>query len=172
MLTRKSINRLGPDLSAGTIIEIYDLAGHPEYYSSHSAVIESLCLESPAVFVLMVDLTKPENQLSKEIYKWSNFIGIESSTISSRVIVVGSRKDVLSLDSQLFESKCKFAEDTAKDALEKECFAAWICGFGQSSAFFREYQTFSQAPNTKHLKGFCSRSEQDELFLPSASCIL
>ena len=56
-------------LSARTPIEIYDLAGHPEYYTSHSAIMKSLCLESSAVFVLMVDLTKAEKQLSKEIYK-------------------------------------------------------------------------------------------------------
>ena len=109
------------NLTAHTEIEIYDLAGHPEYYSSHSAMMESLCLESPAVFVLMVDLTKPEKQLSKEIYKWSNLIETESRGISSRIIVVGSRKDVLSSEPQLLASKCKFVEDTAKDALEKQC---------------------------------------------------
>ena len=79
-------------LSANTGVEIYDLAGHEEYHSSHSAIMASLCLESPAVFVLMVDLTKNEKQLSKEIYKWSNLIGIESSSISASVVVVGSRK--------------------------------------------------------------------------------
>ena len=113
-------------LSTPTEIEIYDLAGHPEYYSSHSAVMESLCLESPAVFVLMVDLTKPDKQLSKEIYKWSNFISIESSGISSKVIVVGSRKDVLSSEPQMLAIKCKLVMDTAEDALEKQCFAGFI----------------------------------------------
>ena len=53
-------------LLTGTGIEIYDLAGHPEYYSSHSAVIESLCLESPAVFVQMLDLTKPKSNCPKK----------------------------------------------------------------------------------------------------------
>ena len=86
----------------------------------------SLCLESPAVFVLMVDLTKPEKQLSKEIYKWANFIEVESSSISSHVIVVGSRKDVLSLEPQLFARKCKLVEDTAKDAVEKQQFAGFV----------------------------------------------
>ena len=112
--------------SAGTGIEIYDLAGHPEFYTSHSAVMASLCLELPAVFVLMVDLTKPEKQLSKEIYKWANFIEVGTSSTSSRVIVVGSRKDVLSSEPHLLASKCKFVEDTAKDALEKQRFAGFV----------------------------------------------
>ena len=107
-------------------IQIYDLAGQAEFYSSHSAMLELLCLESPAVFVMMVDLTKSEEQLSKEIYNWSNFLEVQSSNISSHVIVVGSRKDKLLSKPQLLSSKCKFVEDTAKDALEKQHFAGFV----------------------------------------------
>ena len=114
------------DLSANTGIEIYDLAGHEEYLSSHSAIMASLCLESPAVFVLMVDLTKPNRQLSKEIYKWSNWIEIESSSISASVIVVGSRKDNLSSEPQMLSSKCEFVQHVAKDALGKQHFAGFL----------------------------------------------
>ena len=117
---------LDPDLSANTGIEIYDLAGHEEYLSSHSAIMASLCLESPAVFVLMVDLTKPSRQLSKEIYKWSNLIEIESSSISASVIVVGSRKDKLSSEPQLLARKCEFVQRIAKDALGKQHFAGFL----------------------------------------------
>ena len=102
------------------------MAGHPEYYTSHSAVIQSLCLESPAVFVLMVDLTQPEEQLFKEIYKWSNFIEVESTNILTRIITVGSHKDVLSSEPQWLASKCKFVEDTAKDALGTQHFAGFV----------------------------------------------
>ena len=114
------------DVSADTGIEIYDMAGHEEYQTSHSAMMASLCLESPAVFVLMVDLTKDEKQLSKEIYKWSNLIEIESSSISASVIVVGSRRDELSSELQLLASKCKFVQRIAKDALEKQHLAGFV----------------------------------------------
>ena len=52
--------------SANTGIEIYDLAGHEEYHSSHSAIMASLCLESPAVFVVMVDLTSQKGICPKK----------------------------------------------------------------------------------------------------------
>ena len=113
-------------LSTDIGIEIYDLAGHPEYYTCNSAVVKSFCLESPAVIVVMVDLTKPEKQLSKEIYKLCNCIEIMTSSISSHVIVVGSRKDVLSSKPQLLASKCMFVEDTAKDALDKQQFVGFV----------------------------------------------
>ena len=112
--------------SANTGIEIYDLAGHEEYQTSHSAIMASLCLESPAVFVLMVDLTKEEKQLSKEMYKWSNMIEIESSSTTASVVVVGSRRDELSSKPQLLASKCKAVERIAKDALGKQRFGGFV----------------------------------------------
>ena len=116
----------GLDLSADTGIEIYDLAGHEEYQTSHSAIMATLCLESPTVFVLMVDLTKEEKQLSKEIYKWSNLIEIESSSISASVIVVGSRRDELSSEPELLASQCKFVRRIAKNALGEQHFAGFV----------------------------------------------
>ena len=86
----------------------------------------SLCLESPAVFALMVDLTKEEKQLSKEIYKWSNMIEIESSSTTASVVVVGSRRDELSSKPQLLASKCESVERIAKDALGKQRFAGFV----------------------------------------------
>ena len=74
----------------------------------------------------MVDLTKPEKQLSKEIYKWSNFIEAESSNILTQIITVGSHKDMLSSEPQQLARKCKFVEDTAKDALGKHHFAGFV----------------------------------------------
>ena len=107
-------------------IELYDLAGHSEYQSSHAALLESLCLESPAVFILMVDLTKSDDQLTKELYKWANFLEIESSSITCHVIVLGSHKDKFSGKPDLLDRKCKFVEECTKDALENQHFAGFV----------------------------------------------
>ena len=109
-----------------TNIEIYDLAGHSEYHSSHSAMLESLCLESPATFILIVDLTKSENQISQQLYKWSNFLQIQSNDVSSPVIVLGSRKDKFSGKPDLLQCKCNFVEHCAKDALENLHFVGIV----------------------------------------------
>ena len=113
-------------LSLNTGIEIYDLAGHSEYHSSHAAMLESLCLKSPAIFVLMVDLTKSEEQLRKELYKWANFLGIQSSGITSHVIVVGSHKDKISRKSDELKSKSYFVEQCAKDTLKDQHLAGFV----------------------------------------------
>ena len=101
-------------LSMNTNIEIYDLAGHSEYHSSHAAMLESLCLESPAVFVLIVDLSKSEEQLTKEIYKWANFLEIQSSGISSHAIVLGSRRDKFASKTDSLNRRCEFVEQLCK----------------------------------------------------------
>ena len=67
LLGRVYGSRVTQHLSLNADIEIYDLAGHSEYHSSHAAMLESLCLEAPAVFVLIVDLTKSNDQLMKKL---------------------------------------------------------------------------------------------------------
>ena len=126
LLGRVYGSKVTQHLCLTTNIEIYDLAGHSEYHSSHAAMLESLCLESPAVFVLIVDLTKSEEQLRKELYNWANFLEMQSSGILSHVIILGSRKDKFSGKSEFLESKCKFVEHCAKDALENQHFAGFM----------------------------------------------
>ena len=119
-------SRVTKHLDLNTNIEIYDLAGHSEYHSSHAAVLESLCLESPAVFVLMVDLTKSDDQLTKELYKWVNFLEIQSSGISWQVIILGSHKDKFSWRPDFLDRKCKILEQHAKDSLGGQHFAGFV----------------------------------------------
>eukprot|EP00731_Ephydatia_muelleri_P005630 Em0002g1806a len=45
---------------------IYDLAGHHQYFSSHSACLEAISLNSPAIFLLLQDLTKDFETMAKE----------------------------------------------------------------------------------------------------------
>ena len=80
-----------------------DFAGHPEYYSSHSAVLENM-LSSPAVFVILVKLTDTESAIKKQLYYWCNFIEDISIKTSCQVIIVGSYADEAS-DDQVIHMK-------------------------------------------------------------------
>ena len=77
-------------------IVLYDFAGHPEYYSSHAAVLENFMLRSPAVFIILIKLTDTLEDIKKQFYYWVSFIQNVSSRVSkkSQVIVVGSHADV------------------------------------------------------------------------------
>ena len=73
-------------------IVLYDFACHPEYYSSHEAVLENLMLRSPAVFIILTD--KMED-IEKQLYYWAGSlenVGYQMSK-KSQVIVVGSHAD-------------------------------------------------------------------------------
>ena len=76
-------------------IVLYDFAGHPEYYSSHEAVMENLMLRSPAVFIILIKLTDKLEVIDKQLYYWAGFLENVGYRMSkkSQVIVVGSHAD-------------------------------------------------------------------------------
>ena len=76
-------------------IVLYDFAGHPEYYSSHEAVLENLMLRSPAVFIILIKLTDKLEDIDKQLYYWAGFLENVGCRMSkkSQVIVVGSHAD-------------------------------------------------------------------------------
>ena len=78
-------------------IVLYDFAGHPEYYSSHEAVLENLMLRSPAVFIILIKLTDELEHIVMQLYYWAGFIQNVCSRVSkkSQVIVIGSHADIV-----------------------------------------------------------------------------
>ena len=74
---------------------IFDLAGHPEYYSSHAAVLETLLLRSPAVFAILSNLTDDEETIKQDLLFWFNFVENASMKLTSscQVLVLGSHVD-------------------------------------------------------------------------------
>ena len=76
---------------------VYDLAGHHQYFSSHSACLEAISLNSPAIFLLLLDLRKEPETMTKEVYYWSTMIdGVCHKCLQqSSVIVVGTHTDLL-----------------------------------------------------------------------------
>ena len=76
---------------------VYDLAGHHQYFSSHSASLEAISLNSPPIFLLLQDLRKGPEAMTKEVYYWSTMIdGVcHKCPEKSSVIVVGTHADLL-----------------------------------------------------------------------------
>ena len=78
-------------------VVIFDFAGHAEYYSSHTAVLETLLLRSPAVFAILSNLTDDKETIKKDLLFWFNFVENASMKLikSCQVIVLGSHVDEL-----------------------------------------------------------------------------
>ena len=76
----------------GNII-LHDFAGHPEYYSSHSAVIENLLQDSGGVFLIVVNIL--EKEAVKQLHQWLTVVRNEGQKVLDQchVIVVVSHVD-------------------------------------------------------------------------------
>ena len=76
---------------------VYDLAGHHQYFSSHSACLEAISFNGPAIFLLLQDLTKDPDVITKELYYWSTMIDGVCHTCPQQpsVIVMGTHADLL-----------------------------------------------------------------------------
>ncbi|KAL5477966.1 hypothetical protein EMCRGX_G024833 [Ephydatia muelleri] len=83
--------------SSYTNMVIYDLAGHHQYLSSHSACLEAISLHSPAIFLLLQDLRKDSEAITKELYYWSTMINgvCHKCPQQSSIIIVGTHADLL-----------------------------------------------------------------------------
>ena len=54
---------------------IHDLAGHREYHSAHDAVIRSAVSgPSSGIFLFVIDLSKPKDELQRTIHYWLSFM--------------------------------------------------------------------------------------------------
>ena len=79
----------------GNII-LHDFAGHSEYYSSHSAVIENLLQGSGGVFLIVVNIL--EKEAVKQLHQWVTVVRNEAQKALNEclVIVIVSHVDEIS----------------------------------------------------------------------------
>ena len=79
----------------GNII-LHDFAGHSEYYSSHSAVIENLLHGSGGVFLIVVNIL--EKEAVKQLHQWLTVVRNEAQKALNQchVIVIVSHVDEIS----------------------------------------------------------------------------
>ena len=80
----------------GNII-MYDLAGQYQYYSSHAALLEKLVSSPGALLMVVVDLSKSKEEITRQLQYWSSFIENHCSQSSSKpaVVIIGSHADVV-----------------------------------------------------------------------------
>ena len=85
-------------LQHGTLgnIILHDFAGHSEYYSSHSAVIENLLQGSGGVFLIVVNIL--EKEAVKQLHQWLTVVRNEAQKALNQchVIVMVSHVDEIS----------------------------------------------------------------------------
>ena len=97
---------------------LYDFAGQHEYYSSHAAVMENLVLPSPPLFLLLIDISKPMEEIKKELVYWWMFINNHSKRTTAappHVILVGSHEDIVKERGGSVQETMEQITDIVKD---------------------------------------------------------
>ena len=102
---------------------IYDLAGHREYYSSHSSILELISNTTPSVFLLLVNLLLTLKEITAQVYYWSAMIGNVCSKCpqQSSIIVVGTHADCVA-DKRKLKHLSIEIEKVAKKAITHHTF--------------------------------------------------
>ncbi|KAL5505205.1 hypothetical protein EMCRGX_G006605 [Ephydatia muelleri] len=106
---------------------IYDLAGQHQFFSSHSACLEAISLNSPAIFLLLQDMRKDSETMAKEVRYWSTMIDnvCYKCPQKSLIIVVGTHADLLK-SKQLVKNKESDLEAVFKMAANHQILVAVI----------------------------------------------
>ena len=105
--------------SDGSIM-LYDLAGHREYYSSHSSCLEALSQSTPSTFLTLADISSEPEDVKTQLNYWSAMIGNVCSKCPqpSEVIVIGTHADKVKDKAQL-DSLCSLLCRHADEGVNK-----------------------------------------------------
>ena len=120
---------------------IYDLAGHREYYSSHSSILELISKTTPSVFLLLVNLLLSLENIIAQIYYWSLLISnvCHNCPQQSSIIVVGTHADCIG-DSKMLEHLCIQIEQAAKNAIKHQIYVQFAAL--NVTSFSKDLDTF------------------------------
>ena len=102
---------------------IYDLAGHRDYYSSHSSILEHISNTTPSIFLLLVNLLLTLQEITAQLYYWAAMIGnvCKNCSQQSSIIVVGTHADCI-CDERTLEFLRTQIEQVARNAIKQHIF--------------------------------------------------
>ena len=121
-------------------ITIYDFAGHKEFYGSHAAMLQNTITgTSSALFLLLADLRKDEEEFKQSILFWSSFIDNQllSGDAKPHVIVVGSHADQAKSNAEISLKNSTVHSLVKTSAYASLVFAGFFpinCCYSESSA--------------------------------------
>ena len=129
----------------GNII-LHDFAGHSEYYSSHSAVIENLLQGSGGVFLIVVNIL--EKEAVKQLHQWLTVVRNEAQKALNEchVIVIVSHVD--EIFTNRFEKR-KRKEEIREIIIRERCDSFFLdcrkLGGSGVDSFFQKLSSACQS---------------------------
>eukprot|EP00731_Ephydatia_muelleri_P016071 Em0009g495a len=121
---------------------LYDLAGQPEYYTSHCACIEAISLSSPAIFLSLVDMGPSEQVitisqlLSKLQADETNVLPTETSKMIPLLKILSDKGLILFISN-------KHSPDESWIVLQKSVLLEKVAGVLFAPKDFGEYRALA-----------------------------
>ena len=124
----------------GNII-LHDFAGHSEYYSSHSAVIENLLQGSGGVFLIVVNLL--EKEAVKQLHQWLTVVRNEAEKALNEchVIVIVSHVDEISNSVERRRRKEEIEEIIVRERCDSVFLDCRKLGGSGVDSFFNKFSS-------------------------------
>ena len=141
----------------GNII-LHDFAGHSEYYSSHSAVIENLLQGSGGVFLIVVNIL--EKEPVKQLHQWLTVVRNEEQKALNQchVIVIVSHVDEISNPVERRRRKEEIQEIIARERCDSVFLDCRKLGGSGVDSFFNKLSSACESIRStsgKNLSLYC-----------------
>ena len=141
----------------GNII-LHDFAGHSEYYSSHSAVIENLLHGSGGVFVIVVNIL--EKEAVKQLHQWLTVVRNEAQKALNQchIIVIVSHMDKISNSVERRRRKEEIQEIIVRERCDSVFLDCRKLGGSGMDSFFKKLSSsceFVRSTSGKNLSLYC-----------------
>ena len=140
----------------GNII-LHDFAGHSEYYSSHSAVIENLLRGSGGVFLIVVNIL--DKEAVKQLHQWLTVVKNESQKALNQchIIVVVSHVDEINNSVQR-RRKEEIQEIIVRERCDSVSLDCRKLGGNDVRSFFKKLSSacqFIRSTSERNLSLYC-----------------
>ena len=131
-------------------VAIYDFAGQPEYYVSHSAILQNSLSSTAAIFLALVDLRESDQDIEHYLHYWLSYIENHCISVVSRphLVVIGSHLDEC--------PNAKVKKDTLEKTLKSSPVLSSVHYAGLVSLDCRKPGSDSMAELRQMLKTSCS----------------
>ena len=126
-------------------VTLYDFAGQREFYGSHAALLQNAIQTSTPIFLLVVDLSKSNDDIKQNIFYWLSFLETQCTSVSSKphIVVIGSHADVLKSRDEV-KHKASFITSVLTapqfSSLEFTGFVAMDCQYADSAGMTELHQ--------------------------------
>ena len=150
-------------------VTLYDFAGQREFYGSHAALLQNAIQTSTPIFLLVVDLSKSNDDIKSNIFYWLSFLENQCTSVSSKphFLVIGSHVDVLKSRGEDPKHKANFITSVLTTprfaSLEFTGFVAMDCQYADSAGMRQLHQA---------LKTSCDSLRSQENINFNAHCFL